>query len=102
LAVHCVRCTVRVVSWFIVHSLGVTLHVVHPAWCLVRAVARLGEVVRTQSSHTDSIVAPVVPTVGNRGDAGTDAAANIASYRSLGQASERGSARTLASVVGTV
>jgi hypothetical protein len=64
LAVHCVRWTVRVVSWFIVHSLGVTLHVVHPVWWLVRAVARLGEGVRTPSSHTDSIVAPVV----NRGD----------------------------------
>jgi hypothetical protein len=68
LAVRFVWWTVRVVSWCVVHaSLGVTLLAVHPVWWLVRAVARLGEGARMQSSHADRIVAPAVPTVGNRG-----------------------------------
>jgi uncharacterized membrane protein len=68
LAVRSVRWTVRVVSWCIVHaSLAVTLLVVHSVWWLARAVARLGEGTHMQSSQVDSIVAPAVPTAGNRG-----------------------------------
>jgi hypothetical protein len=68
LAVRAVWWTVRVVSWCIVHaSLAVTLLVVHSVWWLARAVARLGEGTPMQSSHVDSMVAPAVPTVGNRG-----------------------------------
>jgi hypothetical protein len=66
LAVRAVCWTVRVVSSFIMHaSRGVTLLLVYPVWWMVRAIAWLGEA-RTQSSQSDSIVAPAVPsTVGN-------------------------------------
>ena len=61
-----VRCTVRVVAWFVRASQGVTPLVVYPVWWMVRAVGWLGAA-RIRSPHADSIVAPVVPsTVGNR------------------------------------
>lgn len=66
LAVRSVWWTVRVVSGFTAHaSAGAALVIVYPVCWMIRRVARLGEA-RIQSSHGDSIVAPVVPsTVGN-------------------------------------
>jgi hypothetical protein len=58
LAVRSVWWTVRVVSWCIVHASLAVTPLVHSVWWLARAVARL--------SHVDSIVAPAVPTAGNR------------------------------------
>jgi hypothetical protein len=67
LAVRCVWWMVRVVCGFTAHaSAGAALLVVSPVWWMVSRVARLGEA-RIQSSHEDSIVAPVAPsTIGNR------------------------------------